>query len=218
MRKGWETPPALVGIASTFLTYAAMGGPADSVRALERRVAGAIERDVLSSDRDQARAVWLALPATLAFPDHQLPSITALVGQGNSLVDADAAFLRGDTAAAWRTLVAFRTAGQSMSPADFTIDQLYPETWLMAQLGQPDSAAQWLDPTLNALARTPPQLFSEAFRAGTLVRAMAFRADLAERAGDRDTARRWATAVVVLWSDADDFLQPLVRRMRALAR
>jgi len=218
MRKGWETPPALVGIASTFLTYAAMGGPADSVRALERRVAGAIERDVLSSDRDQARAVWLALPATLAFPDHQLPSITALVGQGNSLVDADAAFLRGDTAAAWRTLVAFRTAGQSMSPADFTIDQLYPETWLMAQLGQPDSAAQWLDPTLNALARTPPQLFSEAFRAGTLVRAMAFRADLAERAGDRDTARRWATAVVVLWSDADDFLQPLVRRMKALSR
>jgi tRNA A-37 threonylcarbamoyl transferase component Bud32/tetratricopeptide (TPR) repeat protein len=218
MRKGWETPPALVGIASTFLTYAAMGGPADSLQALERRVVRAIDQDVLSSERAEVQRVWLALPATLAFPEYQLPSIKALVGQGNPLVDAEAAFLRGDTAAAWRTLVAVRAPAESSSPADFTIDQLYPETWLMAKLGQPDSAAQWLDPTLNALARTPPQLFSEAFRAATLVRAMAFRADLADRAGDRATARRWAAAVVVLWSDADDFLQPLVRRMKALAR
>ncbi|HET9293483.1 MAG TPA: protein kinase [Gemmatimonadales bacterium] len=218
MRKGWETPPALVGIASTFLTYAAMGGPADSLQALERRVVRAIDQDVLSSERAEVQRVWLALPTTLAFPEYRLPSIKALVGQGNPLVDADAAFLRGDSTAAWRTLVAVRAAAESSSPADFTIDQLYPETWLMAQLGQPDTAAQWLDPTLNALARTPPQLFNEAFRAGTLVRAMAFRADLAKRAGDRDTARRWAAAVVVLWSDADDFLQPLVRRMKVLAR
>jgi serine/threonine protein kinase/tetratricopeptide (TPR) repeat protein len=218
MRQSWETPPALAGSAATFLMYAAMGGPADSLRVLERRVASAIERDVLSSDRDQARAVWLALPATLAFPEVQLPSIRTLVDRGNKLLDADAAFLSGDTASVWKILGSRGTARQSMSPADITIDALYPEAWLIAALGQPDSAARWLDPTLDALTRTPPQLFSEAFRAGMLVRAMAFRAELADLAGDRATASRWAAAVLVLWSGADESLQPLVRRMKALAR
>jgi serine/threonine protein kinase/tetratricopeptide (TPR) repeat protein len=218
VRQSWVTPPALSGSASTFLSYSAMGGPAESLRVLERRVAGSIEQDVLSSDRAQARAVWLALPATLAFPEHRLPSIETLVGQGNPWVDADAAFMRGDTTAVWKILSARRAGRQSMSPADMTIDALYPEAWLIAALGQPDSAAHWLDPTLNALARTPPQLFSEAFRAGMLVRAMAFRAELADRVGDRATARKWARAVVVLWAEADPFLQPLVRRMKELAR
>ncbi len=218
MRQAWVTPPALAGNASTFLSYAAMGGPAESLQVLERRVAGAIDRDVLSSDRAQARAVWLALPGTLAFPEHRLLSIKELVGQGNTLVDADAALERGDSGEVRRILSRRRTARESISPADITIDALYPEAWLIDHLGHPDSAAAWLDPTLGSLSRTPPQLFSEAFRAGMLVRAMVFRAELAHRTGDRVMARKWAAAVVVLWSDADDFLQPLVRRMTVLAR
>jgi hypothetical protein len=218
VHEAWKTPPALSGNASTFLTYAAMGGPEDSLRVLERRVAVAIDLDVVSTDRAQARGVWLALPATLAFPEYQLPSIKSLVGQGNPLVDADAAYLAGDSAGVWRVIREYRDARRSMSPADLTIDAVYPEAWLIAALGRPDSAAQWLSSTLDPLARTPPQLFSEAFRAGMLVRAMAFRADLANRAGDRATAREWAAAVAVLWSGADDFLQPLVKRMEGLAR
>jgi hypothetical protein len=54
-------------------------------------------------------------------------------------------------------------------------------------------------------------------RAGTLVRALALRADLAARVGDRAASRVWARAVAVLWSGADPFLQPLVRRMARLA-
>src|SRR5439155_1746136 len=54
-------------------------------------------------------------------------------------------------------------------------------------------------------------------RAGSLVRAMALRADLAERVGDHAVAARWAAAVAAFWSDADPFLQPLVRRMRRRA-
>jgi hypothetical protein len=51
-----------------------------------------------------------------------------------------------------------------------------------------------------------------------LVRAMALRADLAAASGDHAAAARWAQAVTILWSDADQFLQPTVRRMRELAR
>jgi hypothetical protein len=46
---------------------------------------------------------------------------------------------------------------------------------------------------------------------------MLLRAQLADRAGDTTTARRWATAVVELWSAADNKeLQDTVTRMRRL--
>jgi hypothetical protein len=54
--------------------------------------------------------------------------------------------------------------------------------------------------------------------AASLVRAMALRAELAERVGDHRTAALWAAAVVELWTGADDFFQPLVSRMRGLSR
>jgi hypothetical protein len=53
--------------------------------------------------------------------------------------------------------------------------------------------------------------------AAGLVRAMALRAELAARAGDRSTARQWAEPVTILWLDADPELRPVVDRMRALA-
>jgi hypothetical protein len=43
---------------------------------------------------------------------------------------------------------------------------------------------------------------------------MALRADLASATGDAPTARRWAGIVAVLWSGADEDLQPVVRRMK----
>jgi hypothetical protein len=45
---------------------------------------------------------------------------------------------------------------------------------------------------------------------------MALRAELAATRGDRAVARRWADAVIALWGDADQGLQPLVGRIRAL--
>jgi hypothetical protein len=46
---------------------------------------------------------------------------------------------------------------------------------------------------------------------------MSLRARIARDMGNDREARRWAAAVVVLWSDADAFLQPLVNELRQLA-
>jgi hypothetical protein len=43
------------------------------------------------------------------------------------------------------------------------------------------------------------------------------RAELANRAGDVSSARKWAKAVLILWQDADAPLQPIIKQMRALA-
>ena len=102
-------------------------------------------------------------------------------------------------------------------PAEVVFDALYPEAWLIAAVDGPRASADWLDPTLNALATTDPEVFADVTRAGSLVRAMVLRAELAEKMGDRATAARWAHVVVTLWSGADSFLKPAVERMEHLA-
>jgi hypothetical protein len=110
-------------------------------------------------------------------------------------------------------------AERRFAPAsDLTLDALFPEAWLLAALGKPREAIDWLDPTLGTLSASAPQAFVDPARAGALVRAMVLRADLAERVGDRAGAARWARIVTVLWANADSFLQPSVQRMDRLAR
>jgi hypothetical protein len=105
---------------------------------------------------------------------------------------------------------------REISPADRTIDGVYPEAALWADLGDPAAAVAWLDPTLNALADAPPDAFIEPGMAGALVRAMVLRADLAARQGGVQV-RQWATPVLILWADGDDFLKPVIQRMKRIA-
>ncbi len=213
-----DTPPPLVGVGITFLTYAAMGGPTDSLRALAPRVIQALTRSVDAQARSQAQEMWLHLPILVGFPAYQFPEVAQLAGTSPGLLNADAAFERGDTGAAWEALLDSRSPRFSERPSASTIDIGYGTAWLMAALGHPDSAVAWLDPILAALPRTPAQLFLEVYQAGPLVRAMVLRAELANQLGDRATARLWATAVVILWSGADGFQQPMVTRMEELSR
>ena len=55
-------------------------------------------------------------------------------------------------------------------------------------------------PYTRRLRVSPP--LADPVAAASLVRAMALRAELAERAGDHRTAALWAAAVVELWTDA----------------
>jgi hypothetical protein len=214
----WRAPGPIARTAPPLLMYAALGGPADSLRGLEQRVAAAIDNLLPLPQREPARMEWLARPALIAFPSHRFTSITQLATSGHYLLDALAAYLRGDAPTVRQIFANLRTVRQGLAPSDLTLDGLYPEAWLLAALGDPREAMAWLDPTLNTLAGTVPQILGDPARAGALVHAMAFRAELAERVGDRETARRWARVVVILWSDADTFLQPLVQRMERIAR
>lgn len=212
----WETPVQIARSAPALLAFAAVGGPADSLNALERQVGIAIDNALPVGARQQARMQWLARPAELAFPDVRLASISPLAGGGDYIVDAQAAFIRGDSAAVHRTFANLRSVRRSMPPASVMLDGLYPEAALLASMGDQAGAIGWLDSTLNVLAGTEPGVLADPPRAGALVRAMALRAELAGRAGDRETAARWAQVVRILWSDADTFLRPRVAAMARL--
>lgn len=214
----WSIPAPLARTAFPLLSFAALGGPDDSLRVLEQQVSAAIEAALVMPARRVANLEWLARAATLAFPDYQLRSIARLVGSGDYLLDAQAALMRGDSAAVRQLMTDLRVARRSWLPADLTPDALYPEARLLLAVGDRRGAIAWLDPTLESLAGAAPEVYADPVRAGTLVRAMALRAELAESVHDSAGAARWARPVLMLWSDADDFCRPLLDRMRRLSR
>ena len=212
----WGLPGPLLDVAPALLTFAAIGGPADSLRRLEAQVSRAIDQIQPRSARLALQLEWIARSETLAFPDHRFATLPALAGAGDYLVNAQLAFLRGDSASVRAILRRVQQARRQTPPGDLGLDALFPEAWLLAGLGDDRAAAAWLDPTLNALEEAAPNATPDPAREGGLVRAMALRADLAARMGQPGEARRWAKAVAILWSDADGFLQPLVLRMIGL--
>jgi hypothetical protein len=203
--------------AAALLVFAALGGPVDSVLALEQAVLRHVGADPAAPASRQAAAV-LERAAMVAFPHLRLSSLARAVTAGDYTAAAESAFARGDTAEVYAVLDRMHAARRTLRPADLTIDNIYVEAWLLASSGDTAGAVARLDPTLDALAFAPPRTLYDPVRAAGLVRAMALRADLAARTGDTTTARRWARAVADLWSRSDPFLRPASERMGALAR
>jgi serine/threonine protein kinase len=215
-RGDWTTRPALTSSAPALLTYAALGGPADSLAVLEQEVARIIDNIVSPPARLGDRLVWLARAATLAFPEFHFKSIPSLVDLGDYLLDGIAALERGDSAAVRQMLADLENTRQYIRPADRSLDGLLPEAGLWMALGKYPEAAAWLDPTLNILRGAAPALLEDPIAAAALMRILALRSHLANRMGDRAAARLWATPVVTLWSGADPFLKPRVEELRRL--
>jgi protein kinase-like protein len=206
-------PPALSGDALALLAFAALGGPADSLRVLEGRVVEGIAIGMDAASQSRARSEWLGRPLALVALDVPLSSFSQLAGTGDYLIDAEAALAAGDTATVVRLLRRAETSRAGMVASELMFEALLPEARLLTTLGDRRAAIARLDPTLTDLRHVSLSLVSDPVGAGLLVRSMALRRDLAEAAGDTVNARRWAAAVGTLWSDADSFLLPIVRRM-----
>jgi hypothetical protein len=84
-------------------------------------------------------------------------------------------------------------------------------------IGDTAEATHLLDLSLNALPTLGTYLLDQLPQVTTLVRGMALRAQVAAQAGDSSLAKHWAQNVILLWSGADQELQPTVARMRAIA-
>ncbi|HEX7024496.1 MAG TPA: hypothetical protein VF187_06735, partial [Gemmatimonadales bacterium] len=207
-RTAWRLPPALTGDALALLAFAALGGPADSLRVLERRVADGLSIGVNPARLPAERGEWLGRPLAQVALDIPFPSFAQLAGTGDYLIDAEAAYARRDTAEALRLVRRTAATRSGMQPADRMFEAVLPEARLLAAMGHVTEAIELLDPTLSALRLVSLQFVSDPLGAGLLVRAMAFRAELAGRAGDRAGAAMWRRAVRALWSSADPFLAP----------
>jgi|GEM_PF-1744776 len=211
-------PDALRNGAAELLVLSAIGGPADSLRALERRVADMIHRGISPDDRIGRRLEFLARAASMAFPMYRSEMLTQLAKDGDALVAIQVRLIAGDTAGVRRGLATFATVRRAMLPEHVALDALAPEAAVLWSLGDAGAVAEWLSPTLMVLPQAQPGVLSSPERSGSLPHALLLRARAAAKLGDRAGARRWATAVAILWSNADPFLQPLVKEARQLSR
>jgi len=208
---------SLVQTAPALLAYAALGGPTDSIRRLEAAVTAAIEATTLEEEKVRTRQQWLERAARLAYADAPFEGLKRFARSGDPLLEAQAAMAEGRPAAARRYLADLPSQRRYLAPEERSPEALYVEARLFVLLGDKAAVPPWLDPMLGAVRRMDPEVVAKLANAATLVRAAALRAELASEAGDSATAGRWARFVTILWSSADDFLQPTVRAMQRLA-
>jgi len=206
----------LSALSRSLTLFAAFGGPTDSLSALQSRSDSLIIELIPAARRRAVRQEMLGRALAMEFPVMRSSALLSGEFSDQPLLAAETALMHGDTAVVLRILHGVQEGRLAFSLPDLGIDALYPESFLLSATGREGEAITWIDPTLRRLRVSPP--LADPVSAASLVRAMALRAELAERAGDHRTAALWAAAVVELWADADDFLQPLVARMRRLSR
>jgi len=213
------TIPLDIGEAGlALLVYAAVGAPADSIAAYERWIEGRIS-DIPRARRAPSRSALFDRPAELVFdalglrPGHRTeppgPHLQMVLQW--RLAHGDSAFVRGQLDSL------SRAGGGSLATGDATPDGVYIDARLLLAVGDSATAARTLDAPLDSLVALHTAALEYIPLAGCLVRMMALRADLAAARGDSEVARRWANAVVTLWSSAEPALQPTVARMRRIA-
>lgn len=210
-----DIPPEVLSNAWSFLTYAAMGGPLDSLRDLDSRLTTGILNGVLRH-QGMVSTMYLGRGAGLAFPVYRVATFSKI--QSTSPVTrAEAAYARGNKLAVRTILGEAQRARSGARPADLTLDALYPEAWLLAAVGDTSAALRLLDLTLNALHSVPASQLAHPVIAGTLVQAMALHAVLLSHVGKRALSRRWARAVVALTDSAHASALPSRAVVRLLA-
>jgi hypothetical protein len=208
-------PLSLASTALSLWGYAALGAPRDSILTLAHRVDSLVAIWVKEPRRTEVSDALLDRPRRWAFPllgtrpvnDRRPASIYSQL-----LRDLE----QRDTSDVRRLLGRAQRVRTDTRPGDVAINGTYTEAIVRLGLRDTIGATQLLDQTLGAPATLGTQLLTNVEQSAALVRAMSLRAQLAERAGDIPTARRWAGAVIILWggSDADE-LQEVVSSMRA---
>jgi hypothetical protein len=106
---------------------------------------------------------------------------------------------------------------KTQRPGDVSLDFTYQVAWLRAATGDTAEAVRQLDLALRALPSLSPTSLREVASAAAVGRAMALRAELAAARDEKQERQKWSRAVAELWATGDAELQPVVRRMRAMA-
>jgi hypothetical protein len=142
--------------------------------------------------------------------------LTTLHEPGRSLVQWARAWDPADTA--FRGEYAERVRARPPAGPELGVDGVMLDVKVQLQLGDSAAALRRLTLALDRIPLATRGSFASEWGIGPMVHGMALAAEIASGLGDRETARRWSSAVVALWRNADPELQPQVERLRGIAR
>jgi hypothetical protein len=210
-------PSELAAPLTAAAASAALGICDDDVRSIQARVEASVESHYAdSTERVATRDALLWRLMSQVVPCLG-PSAVAGLDAGDGVLQLQQAFARQGNRAVSAGFARLQEGRKGLRPGDVAIDYSFQEGWLLAASGDSARAIIHLDKSLGAMSTLSTMLIDHPAQAAGLVRAMALRADLAAAKQDGKTARRWASAVVTLWSRGDSEVQPVVSRMRTLA-
>jgi len=212
-----DAPGPVRTASSRLFARAALGVCGTEIAATRKDLDDAIDHYVAPAAAPAIARSLLARPLSMLTPCTRGRSVLEIEVPKDRTTRMQKSFARGDR----RT---FQAIGDTIAvrirlrrPGDLSPDFTFQQAWLRAAFGDTATAMAQLDRSLRALPGLSASALQESGSAAAIVRAMILRADLAAGTGDMATARKWASAVAVLWSSADESLGPEVARMRRLA-
>jgi tetratricopeptide (TPR) repeat protein len=212
------TPIPLRETALRFKAFAVVGAPRDSVDYWYGKTQAEIRAYGAPPERKKMRDALIDLP-TLMLPagwgdTYFQPNLPAAI----PLIAFRYAAIRGikDSIQARfkRTDAGMDINAPWAHPPEFS---LYINSIRLRE-GDTAGAIRVMDQQLNSLRLLHAHFLEEMPPAGTLVRLMLLRMDVASAQGDAATARRWARAAMTLWAEAEPGVQPLLANARRLAQ
>ena len=196
--------------------YAEGGGSGDSVMAMASRVSDKIAALVPPAQVTALTNAALLRPLTLAAPVIGPKPVADLEPNPDPIILALRAYAARDMPRTRRYLDSLSALHADFAPGEITMDAVYVESWLRAQIGDTAAASGALDRALRGLPAALPAILASEAVAFSLGRVMALRAELAARKGERTLATTWATALIKLWGRGDAVTAPTLERMRKL--
>ena len=206
-------PLDLMGAVLELRAYASLDAPRDSLVAVSRRVNRLVERSVTAGRRPALMRRLLATPILLATPDLGVDGIAQLAG-ADDLLRMRAAIESRDLAAARAAGARFLALANSYSPGTVGPDRLLAFATMLLTLGDTTSATEQLDAALEGIPRARSILLEATPQGAVLGRVLLLRTQLALRAHDRPTARRWMSELNVLWRNADPEVRAPLEALR----
>ena len=209
-------PRAIVPDQIALDAYAQSGGAADSVTAISARVSDKLAALVPSAQVAGYRDGVLMRPLKMAAPVVGAKPIARLGPSEELFVIALKAYASRDIPRVRRFLDSLSALHSDYAPGEITMDAVYPESWLRAQIGDTAAASAALDRALRGLPAALPSILSDPAVAFSLGRVMALRAELAAKKQNARLARSWATALLLLWGSGDAVTAPTLEKMQKL--
>jgi serine/threonine protein kinase/tetratricopeptide (TPR) repeat protein len=210
-------PIPVMDAAAAFFAFSALGVCGDTTTRLERRLDDQITHYVAEDQQLQISTAVKARPLSMQTPCTSGRATLGIQSTGNKLMKMQQALASSDFHALKSLLVSVSNEGRAQRPGDIALDFTYQVAWLRAASGDTAEAARQLDRALGSLPSLSASSVREPASAASAGRSMVLRAEIAAARGDVENRRKWAGALVDLWSTADSPLQPVVARMRLLA-